>query len=339
MIVLGIETTCDETAVAIVRDGSEILSNVLRSQIEEHKPFGGVYPEIASRAHVEHLIPLIEKALIEASLSKDEIDLIAVSYAPGLIGSIVIGLNCAKSLSLALNIPFVGINHVEAHLYAAMMSSQKAPAFPSLGLALSGGHTLLVKINAIGSYTHLGTTVDDAIGECFDKVARFMDLPYPGGPEIEKLALSGDPSKYPFKAGQVKGRPLDFSFSGLKTNVLYTLKGQNTDKSGASILEEEEKKHVAASFQYAAFKDVVKKTLLAAQLHSCKEIYFGGGVTQSNALKKLFIETSPSNMVFHFPQKNLCLDNAAMIAGLGYHQFLAKGASSLTLEALPRTSF
>ncbi|PCI92494.1 tRNA (adenosine(37)-N6)-threonylcarbamoyltransferase complex transferase subunit TsaD [Candidatus Aerophobetes bacterium] len=335
MLILGIESTCDETAIAIVENGRKIHSNVLRSQIETHKRYGGVFPELASRQHVDHLLPLIERALKEAGYTKRDIDLIAVSYAPGLIGCIVMGLNCAKALSYALDIPFIGVHHVEAHLYSAIMSRDEKATYPALGLVLSGGHTLMARIDDIGSYTLLGSTVDDAIGECFDKVARFLDLPYPGGPEIEKLALSGNATKYPFKAGRVKGKPLHFSFSGLKTNVLYSIKGQNNNKKAPSILSEDEKADVAASFQEAAFKDIIKKTILAARMENIQDIYLGGGVTNSSALRAMF-EKADSKLNFHFPKKELCQDNAAMIAGLGYHKYLSGNASSLDLEAIPR---
>lgn len=335
MLVLGIESTCDETAIAIVENGRKIHSNVLRSQIETHKRYGGVFPELASRQHVDHLLPLIEKALSEANFTKKDLDLIAVSYAPGLIGCIVMGLNCAKALSYALDIPFIGVHHVEAHLYSAIMSRETEATYPALGLVLSGGHTLLARVDDIGSYSLLGSTVDDAIGECFDKVATFLDLPYPGGPEIEKLALMGDDSKYPFKAGTVKNQPLDFSFSGLKTNVLYSIKGQNNDKKAPSILLQKEKADVAASFQKAAFSDIVKKTLKAAQKENIKDVYLGGGVTSSVALRNLF-KSESSKLNFYFPKKELCTDNAAMIAGLGYHKYLSGKSSDLGLEALPR---
>lgn len=337
MQVLGIETTCDETAIGVVEDGKLIHSNILRSQIDTHAKFGGVYPELASRAHIDHLLPLIDKSLKEASLSLDQIDVIAASYTPGLIGCIVMGLNCAKALSYALDLPFVGVHHVEAHLYSAIMSRQDDPEFPALGLVLSGGHTLMAIIEGIGSYRIISSTVDDAIGECFDKVARFLDLPYPGGPEIEALSKKGDSSRYPFKAGRVKERPLDFSFSGLKTNVLYSIKGQNNDKNAPSHLSEKEKADVAASFQKVAFEDIVKKAKLAAKEYGLKDVYLGGGVVNSQTLRQLFFENA-KEFNFYFPGKGLSLDNGAMIAGLGYHKYLESGESSLELQASPRTS-
>lgn len=336
MLVLGIESTCDETACAVVASGKSILSNVISSQIGIHKNYGGVYPELASRSHVDNLIPILELSLKEANVSAKDLDLIAVARAPGLIGSINIGLNAAKALSLTWSIPFVGVNHVEAHMYAAIMTKEN-PTFPALGVVLSGGHTFIVKILDIGTYELLGTTVDDALGEAFDKVGSLLDLPYPGGPEIEKLAILGSTDKFKFKSGVVKGKPFHFSFSGIKTNVLYSLKGANSAKNSPCIVAPEEKKHIAASFQEAVFSDVIKKTLQAAQLHGCKDIYLGGGVTSSNKLKEMFDKAAHGNFNFHYPPKGLSLDNGAMIAGLGYHVFKTKQSSDpLDLEALPR---
>lgn len=337
MLVLGIETTCDETACAVVKDGHEILSNVLSSQIEEHKRYGGVYPELASRLHVDRLIPMIDLAIKKAHIKKEDLDLIAVSYTPGLIGAITIGLNGAKALASALDIPFIGVHHIEAHLYASMMN-QTQPIYPSIGVVVSGGHTLLLKISSIGNYEIISQTVDDAIGEAFDKVARMLDLPYPGGPYIEQLALKGDASKYPFKAGFVKKNPLAFSFSGLKTNVLYTIFSPNIKQSQANNLSNQEKADIAASFQHCALNDVVTKAYKACSLTGAKAIYTGGGVTQSQYLKKLFIEKNSTNLPLFFPEKGLSLDNGAMIAGLGYHKFLKqKGSSPLDLKAIPRS--
>lgn len=335
MLVLGIETTCDETACAVVRNGDTILSNIISSQIGVHRTYGGVYPELASRSHVDRMIPIVDLSLKEAKVTREEVGLIAVAKAPGLIGSITIGLNTAKALAMAWNIPFVGVNHVEAHLYAAMMGHQVS--FPVLGVVLSGGHTFIVKILELGQYELLGTTVDDALGEAFDKVARLLNLPYPGGPEIEKLAKTGNTKRYPFKGGQVKNKLLHFSFSGLKTNVLYALKGDNANQQSPLIIQEEDKKDIAASFQEAAFMDVVKKTLLAAEIHSCRSVFLGGGVTQSNALKALFAAHAPKGMQLYYPGPGLSLDNGAMIAGLGYHLYQSQRHSDpLSLEALPR---
>ncbi len=323
MLVLGIETTCDETACAIVRDGREILSNVVFSQIEIHDHFGGVVPELACRRHIEVLIPVIDQALHEAQFKLPDIDLFAVAHGPGLIGALLIGLNAAKTFSLCMGKPFIGINHVEAHLYAALMSNP-AVKFPCLGIVLSGGHTNLILMHELGQYELLGQTVDDAVGEAFDKAAKIMGLPYPGGPYIEALAANGDPFSYSLKAGTVKGSPLDFSFSGLKTAVLY-----NYDATS-------DKSNLAASFQQAAFTDIIKKTLIAAEKYACKTLVFGGGVTNNKMLRKMFAEKG-SRYQQLWPTMGLSLDNAAMIAGLGYHKFKKNGGGdAFDLEAATR---
>jgi N6-L-threonylcarbamoyladenine synthase len=331
--VLGIETTCDETAVAVVSDGREILSNVVASSADIHERYGGVFPELASRRHAESILPVVIEALEKANTSPSDIDLIAVAKGPGLIGSLLVGMQFAKGLAIAWNKPWIGVNHVEAHLYAAMMH-QTAPSFPALGLVLSGGHTLLLKINDLGNYSQIGTTVDDAIGEAFDKVAALLGLPYPGGPHVEKIAQKGVPTRYPLKAGHVKKSPLDFSFSGLKTSVLYAAKGQNGE--AAKILSETEKADLAASFQETAFQDVISKASLAAKQFPCKAIYLGGGVCNNRRLRGLFREAFPTLPV-HFPPFELTLDNGAMIAGLGYHQFRQNPVSDpLDLECKTR---
>lgn len=338
MKVLGIETTCDETACAVVVDGKKILSNVISSQIDLHAEFGGVVPELACRRHVDVIIPVIDEALVKAGIPLKEIDLIAVAYGPGLIGALLIGINCAKTLSLALNKPFIGVNHVEAHLYAAMMSHGQEITFPCLGVVISGGHTALVKINDIGSYELIGQTIDDAIGEAFDKVGKLMQLPYPGGPQIELLAKKGDRHHFNFKAGKVKGKPLDFSFSGLKTSVLYALQGQNA-KIGERSLSEQNKADAAACFQYVVFKDVIDKALSAARQFSCETIIFGGGVANNHYLRELFQETDPA-LNYLWPSKELTLDNGAMIAGLGYHTYRRQGhGDPFDLEAATRIQF
>ncbi len=335
MKVLGIETTCDETAAAVVESGSKILSNIIYSQGDFHSQFKGVIPELACRKHLDVMIPVIEEALAEAKCTLQDIDLIAAARGPGLIGALLIGLNTAKALALALKKPFIGVNHLEAHLYAAMMPTQPTK-FPCLGIILSGGHTALVHIEAIGKYRVLGTTVDDAVGEAFDKVASMLDLPYPGGPFIENLAKDGNPYKYSLKAGQVKQSPLNFSFSGLKTNVLYTIKGQNQDKNAPSTLLDDEKKDLAASFQRAAFSDIVNKTLLATDQTQYHALILGGGVCGNLKLKKMFQEAFPKLPQF-WPSKKMASDNAAMIAGLGYQQFSTKKhPDSYYLKALSK---
>jgi N6-L-threonylcarbamoyladenine synthase len=327
MYVLGIETTCDETACAVVKDGKEILSSVVASQADLHAKYGGVFPEVACRRHFEVMVPVVEEALEMAG--RPEINLISVAKGPGLIGALLIGINTAKSLSLAWEVPFVGVNHVEAHLYAAMMGREKV-VFPALGVVISGGHTFMIKISGFGAYEIIGQTADDAIGEAFDKVAVMLGLSYPGGPQIEALARGGDKSKYSFKPGRVKENPWNFSFSGLKTNVLYTVKGQ--DGKGSGLISEEEKPHIAAAFQETALGDIVDKATLASKVFGCQEIFLGGGVARNNRLRELFSLKSP--VPVHFPVPDLCVDNAAMIAGLGYHVFERQGASGMDLEPM-----
>jgi len=320
MIVLGIETSCDESAVSIVKDGKEILSNVIYSQTDIHKKYGGVFPELASRAHVDILIPVIEEAIQKAGSPK--IDLIAATRGPGLIGALLIGLNAAKALSIAWDIPYVGVNHIEAHLYASMMGQNVQ--FPSLGVVLSGGHTFMVLIKSLGDYEMIGQTVDDAMGEAFDKVAKILGLPYPGGPEVEQLAKVGNDSKIPFTAGRVKKSELDFSFSGLKTSVLYASK------------EEHSKADLAASFQKTAIYDVIKKISLVKKKFEFHQIFIGGGVSHNQRLREEL--KNAFDLPLFFPPPGLSMDNAAMIAGLGYHLYLKNGKDSLDLEAKPRIS-
>lgn len=333
MIILGIETTCDETACSLVKDGKIILSNKVASQADLHEIYGGVYPELACRRHLELIIPIIDEALKEAQVTKDEVDAIAVAYGPGLIGPLLIGVNTAKALAFAWNKPFIGVNHVEAHLYAAMMGEENLH-FPALGVVISGGHTFMVKIHSIGHYEMIGTTIDDAIGEAFDKVATLLGLPYPGGPEVEKLALQGNPNFYSFKPGRIKNSQWNFSFSGLKTSVLYAVKGPNSSKNSPLIIPDEHRAHVAASFQLTALGDVCQKAMKATQAFNLQAIYFGGGVSNNLKLRELMKE---SPVPVFYPAKSLSLDNAAMIAGLGYHVLQKKGESDpLSLNPVTR---
>lgn len=304
MIVLGIESTCDETGAAIVKDGREILSNVLASSADLHEKYGGVFPELACRRHIDAILPVIDEAMEKANVSPEMIDLIAVAKGPGLVGALLIGMNAAKGLSLAWKKPLIGVNHVEAHLYASMMHLEKIP-LPALGLVLSGGHTLLLKILNVGQYEPIGTTVDDAIGEAFDKVAALLNLPYPGGPHVERLAKTGRLGTYSFSAGKVKRSRFDFSFSGLKTSVLYAVKGKEINPAD-----------VAASFQETALQDVVNKAHLAHLTFPCQALFLGGGVCNNNHLRELFAQRFP-HLPVYWPPLNLSLDNAAMIAGLG----------------------
>lgn len=324
MLVIGIESTCDETGCSLVKDGKEILSNVVSSQIDLHNLYGGVVPELACRRHIDVIIPVIHEALEKAGVTLDDVDAIAVAQGPGLIGALLIGINAAKAIAFALGKPLIGVNHVEAHLYASLMEVDSVE-FPALGVVLSGGHTALIKMDNLGSYQLIGQTVDDALGEAYDKVAKMLGLRYPGGPEVEKLALKGDPKAFSFTAGRVKTNPLAFSFSGMKTAVLYAIQGIES-------MTDQNKNDIAATFQETALRDVLKKALLAAEEHSCKTLVFGGGVCNNKRLRALF-EINSQDKTLLFPPAALTLDNAAMIAGLGYHKLQVNGPASLDLEA------
>lgn len=321
MLVLGIESTCDETGASLVLDGETILSNVIASSADLHEKYGGVFPELACRRHIDCIDRVIDEAIQKAGVSPDQIDLIAVANRPGLVGALLIGVMAAKGLSIAWQKPLIGINHVEAHLYAAMMGNEVP--LPALGAVLSGGHTFLVRIEAVGKYELLATTVDDAIGEAFDKVARILELPYPGGPFVEKLAKEGNPNRYPLKAGFVKKSPLDFSFSGLKTSVLYTTEKEPINRAD-----------LAASFQETAFGDIVRKMGKASQSFPCQSIVLGGGVSANERLREMVGKRFQDFPVF-FPPKSLALDNAAMIAGLAAKKYAGK-SDSLEMPIIPR---
>ncbi len=337
MLVLGIETSCDETACAIVQNGTKILSNVVSTQIDLHAQYGGVVPELACRRHADILIPVLDRALKEANVSLSDIHRIAVANTPGLIGALLIGVNAAKALAMTTNLPLVAVNHVEAHLYASMMpllqeGTPLSELFPALGVVISGGHTFLAHMESASSYKILGKTVDDAMGEAFDKVACILGLSYPGGPKIEQLAKTGNPDLFPLKPGRVKERPLDFSFSGLKTNVLYLAKGQGSNKHSVLQIGASDKNHLAASFQKVAFDDLVTKIRLTCQqaLTPYKYLVFGGGVSCNLTLRET-IQQAGNLPPALWPPKGLALDNAAMIAGLAYH--LVPEPSPLHLEA------
>ena len=322
MLTLGIDTSCDDTAISVVEDGKIIHSNVIASQSDLLEKYGGVFPEMACRRHIEMCKPVLEEALGDFSL--DQIDLIAATYGPGLMGALLIGLNFAKALALSTGKPFVGVNHIQAHLYAAMMNQNVA--LPALGVVISGGHTALAIIEKVGSYQLIGKTQDDAIGEAFDKVARLLGLGFPGGSQIEELAKSGCSHAYPFKGGCVKKHPLDLSFSGLKTAVLYA-----TQKEG--YVQED----IAASFQHAAFTSLMDKIFLASKKYHFKSIVLGGGVSSSQTLRAMMQERF--DLPIYWPPQQLCLDNGAMIAALGYENYKQNGASPLDLKASARLPF
>jgi len=326
VICLGIESTCDETSIAVITDRFEILSNVIYSQADLHSRFGGVFPELAAREHLEKITPCYLEALQKANVRPEEIDLIAVAYGPGLIGSIQIGLTFAKTLALSLNIPFVAVNHIHAHLVAPFLENKGAfDLFGAIGIVISGGHTQINWMETPLDVETIGSTIDDAMGECFDKCAKICDLPYPGGPHVEKLASKGDLSKVFLKSCRVKEAPLSFSFSGLKTQVLYAKKNP--------LYQIED---ICASFQHVVFKDLYQKALLAVEKFQAKAVFFGGGVASSRSLRAYF-KDFPCPVFF--PSKELALDNGAMIATLGLLQYKKLGPSPLDIEPKTRIPF
>jgi len=336
MIILGIETSCDETAVAVVKDGSEVLASVVASQVSLHSKYGGVVPEIACRAHYEVLLPALFQAFEEAGITSDEIDAVAVTNGPGLIGALLIGLTGAKTLSWVLNRPIVPVNHVEAHLYAAPMENPEL-RYPFVGLVVSGGHTLLCHSLSETEMQILGSTIDDAAGEAFDKVSAILGLGYPGGPAIDRVASNGDPAAIRFPRSNMSDRPLDFSFSGLKTAVLYHCQGQNTKRSRAVQMSDAEVADVAASFQEAVVDVLVKKTIMAAEQTGVESVAVGGGVAANSRLREKLDEAAEERGIKAFcPSLSMCVDNAAMIAGIGYHLFKSGMASELDVDAYAR---
>ncbi|WP_213318936.1 tRNA (adenosine(37)-N6)-threonylcarbamoyltransferase complex transferase subunit TsaD [Chlamydiifrater volucris] len=313
MLTLGIESSCDETSVAVVKDKFFIRSNIIASQ-EIHSSFGGVVPELASRAHIKTFPSVLAKSLEKANVSPKQLDLVAVSSEPGLIGSLSVGIHFAQGFADALKKPLIGVNHVEAHIYSAFMSHPDKVTFPALGVVISGAHTALFLVESPTSFKLIGKTRDDAIGETFDKVACILGLPYPGGPAIEKLSTEGDPLAYTFSEGKVPG--FEFSFSGLKTAVMYAAKGNNANKKTPNKpMSEQQLKDLAASFQRTVFSSLIKKIPLAAHRWHCKSILLGGGVCNNKYFQNLL--NSLMSIPVFFPLKDLCSDNAAMIASLG----------------------
>jgi N6-L-threonylcarbamoyladenine synthase len=350
--ILGIESSCDETAAAVVKDGRRLLSNVVNSQIDIHAVYGGVVPEVAARSHIEVINPVIEKALADAHITWDEIDAIAVTYAPGLIGSLLVGTLAARTLAIVKGKPLYPIHHVEAHVYANFITDQSdemsltlpsaQPKFPMLALIVSGGHSQLVLFEDHGNYRLLGQTQDDAVGEAFDKVAKILGLPYPGGPSIAQAALSGNPNAYQLPKAKLKGA-YDFSFSGLKTAVLRAVQREvgvdTTFPSGglAERLNDTQKADFAASFQKVAIETLVDKTEAAFRDHSPASVVIAGGVAANKELRSVLSERLP--LPIDYAPMQLCTDNAAMIATLGYFYAQKHSPSDpLTTEVAPSLS-
>ncbi|MFH1201376.1 MAG: tRNA (adenosine(37)-N6)-threonylcarbamoyltransferase complex transferase subunit TsaD [Candidatus Omnitrophota bacterium] len=311
MHVLGIETSCDETAAAVVRNGNKVLSNVVSSSVDFHAKYGGVIPEIASRFHVETIVQVAREALRKAKKDIADVDLIAVTANPGLVTSLLIGISFARALSFGRGVPIVEVDHTKAHLWAIYL--EQKVRLPVVGLVVSGGHTNLYYLKDALNFIKLGATLDDACGEAFDKVATILGLRYPGGPIIDKLAQKGDPARFNFSCAELPGT-LDFSFSGIKTAVLYFVRKQPALKRDSRLISD-----IAASFQKSVVDILVKKALLACGLKKTKDIIVGGGVAANSYLRKhLTEEAACRGIKAHFPSINFCLDNAAMIAGLGY---------------------
>lgn len=344
-LILGIESTCDETAASVVADGVRVLSNVVATQVDLHQVYKGVVPEIASRAHIENILPVLESALKKAGVTLADIDAIAVAQRPGLIGSLLIGVTAAKALAWSLQKPLVGVDHVQAHLYSVVLAEQgqvtrgegqvddasHLPLLPAIGLVCSGGHTALYHVRSWTDITQIGHTIDDAVGEAYDKVAAIMNLEYPGGPVIDRLAKDGDPKAIDFPRSRLDRESLDFSFSGLKTSVLYHVRGHKGREREVSSLSPQELRNVCASFQQACIDVLLMKIRRAMKRYDAHSIIIGGGVSANRGLRAAM---SGFERPAHFPQMQYCTDNAAMIAGLG-HVLLAEGRTNdLSMDAI-----
>lgn len=322
--ILGIETSCDETAASVVLGGHIVRSSVVSSQVDIHARFGGVVPEIASRAHVDLLTPVIAEALVEAGVDGPDLDAVAATVGPGLVGSLLVGVSTAKALALVWGVPFVGVNHLEAHLYAALVEDPTLE-LPLVVLLVSGGHTMLVAMEGHGRYRLLGSTLDDAAGEAFDKVARYLGLGYPGGPAIDRIAMEGDPEAISFPRAMY-GEGLDFSFSGLKTSVINHVR-KHPESATADV---------AASFQEAVVDVLVTKARRAAQQIGAKGLVLGGGVAANSVLRERFLSACVEDGVHGFlPSRAMCTDNAAMVAAAAWWRLGSDGPTGLDHGADP----
>lgn len=330
MRLLAIETSCDDTGAAVVLNGRKILSNVISSQIAVHQKYGGVVPELASRRHIEAIVPVVTEALDRAGLTLKQMDGIAVTQGPGLVGSLLVGLSFAKSLAFAAGLDLIGVNHIEAHL-SAIFLEKESPKFPFIGLVVSGGHTSLFRVDGFGKYKRLGQTRDDAAGEAFDKVAKLLGLGYPGGPIIDELAKTGNPKAIRFPRASLGKNSMDFSFSGLKTAVVNFVKAHPETPGGFT---EEMIRNIVSSFQEAVVDVLVKKTFQAAKHQGLKKVVISGGVAANRLLRqRMEEEASEQKIRVHIPSPAFCTDNAAMVGVVGY-EYLKRGIrSDLSLNA------
>ena len=339
MLILGIETSCDETAVAVVEDGARVRSDIVASQDRLHLPYGGVVPEIACRAHLNTVLPVMHRALEDARVGLEDLDAVAVVHTPGLVGSLLIGLTVAKTTAWLHDVPLIGVNHVHAHIYAVALEKQDA-VFPCVCLVASGGHTSLFHSRTPVDHELLGSTQDDAAGEAFDKVAAILGLGYPGGPHIDCAAHTGNPRAITFPRTRLGPDSFDFSFSGIKTAVLYHCRGQNAEGPRRK-LSDQETADIAAGFQEAVVDVLVEKLLNAARRKGVPRAAIGGGVAANSRLReRARREAERHRLELVLPPARHCIDNAAMVAGLAYHLYHAGRTSSLELDAVPtaRTS-
>ncbi len=340
-LILGIETSCDETAAAVIEDGRTIRSNIVASQIDLHAQFGGVFPEMASRAHIEAIGTVVEQAISEASVDYNRLDAVAVTRGPGLVGSLLVGVNYAKGVALAAGKPLLGINHLEGHVYSLWLTEpQREIVFPVLVLIVSGGHSELLLMQGHGVYERLGGTIDDAAGEAFDKVGRLLGLPFPGGPNIERIAQKGNSAAYNFPRAK-RDSSYDFSFSGLKTAVMREVTVQPSAdkrrKSGANrspkLRSDVSVNDAAASFQAALVESLVEKTVRAARAYGVTEILMAGGVSANGALRQAL--RAESDLPVRYPPLKLCTDNAAMIAAAAHYRFLSGLRDDMDMDVSP----
>ncbi len=329
VIILGIESSCDETAAAVVKNGREILSNVINSQIDTHTIYGGVVPEIASRKHIEVIVQVVREALKQAGMKTDDVDAIAVTYGPGLVGPLLVGVSYAKALAYGWKKPLVAVHHIEGHIAANYIDNKELEP-PFMCLIVSGGHTHLVNVTGYGEYEILGRTMDDAAGEAYDKVARAIGLGYPGGPKIDKTAKDGNPDAIAFPRAHIDGDEYDFSFSGLKSSVLNYLNSCEMKGEQINIAD------VAASFQAAVVDVLVGNSMKAAEKHGVKSFAIAGGVASNSALRSSMEKACDSRGIRFFrPSPVLCTDNGAMIAGAAYYEYIKGSFAALTLNAVP----